>query len=90
MGFIAKGNSDATKGGVDANGEASGGAIGKLWEKVVGVIACDVGRIKCWKNGFEHNKLAIFEIKLQWVSQTFFCGSTWECVILHEEMKIIY
>ena len=44
----------------------------------------------CWKNGFEHNKLAIFELKLQWVSQTLFDGSIWECVILHEEMKIIY
>ena len=44
----------------------------------------------CWKNGFEHNKLAIFELKLQWVPQTFFGGSTWECVLLHEEMKIIY
>ena len=22
----------------------------------------------CWKNGFEHNKLAIFELKLKWVS----------------------
>ena len=21
----------------------------------------------CWKNGFEHNNLAIFELKLQWV-----------------------
>ena len=44
----------------------------------------------CWKNGFEHNKLAIFELKLQWVPQTLFGGSTWECVLLHEEMKIIY
>ena len=47
-------------------------------------------RCKCWKNGFEHNKLAIFELKLQWVPQTFFGGSTWECVLLHEEMNIIY
>ena len=39
---------------------------------------------KCWKNGFEHNKLANFEIKLQWVPQTFFGESTWECVLLHE------
>ena len=44
----------------------------------------------CWKNGFEHNKLAIFKLKLQWVPQTLFGGSTWECVLLHEEMKIIY
>ena len=44
----------------------------------------------CWKNEFEHNKLAIFELKLQWVPQTLFGGSTWECVLLHEEMKIIY
>ena len=22
----------------------------------------------CWKNGFEHNNLAIFELKLHWVS----------------------
>ena len=42
------------------------------------------------KNRFEHNKLAIFELKLQWVPQTLFGGSTWECVILHEEMNIIY
>ena len=27
------------------------------------------------KNGFEHNKLAIFELKLQWVPQSFFGGS---------------
>ena len=45
---------------------------------------------KCWTNGFEHNKLAIFELKLQWVPQTFFGGLTWECVLLHEEMNIIY
>ena len=44
----------------------------------------------CWENGFEHNKLAIFELKLQWVPQILFDGSTWECVFLHEEMKIIY
>ena len=44
----------------------------------------------CWKNGFEHNKLAIFELKLKWVPQNLFSGSTWECVLLHEEMKIIY
>ena len=44
----------------------------------------------CWTNGFEYNKLAIFELKLQWSPQTFFGGSTWECVFLHEEMKIIY
>ena len=44
----------------------------------------------CWKNRFEHNKLAIFELKLQWVPQTLFDGSTWECVLLHEEMKSIY
>ena len=43
----------------------------------------------CWKNRFEYNKLAIFELKLQWVPQTLFGGSTWECVLLHEEMKII-
>ena len=42
------------------------------------------------KNGFEHNKLEIFELKLQWVPQTLFGGSTWECVLLHEEMNIIY
>ena len=47
-------------------------------------------RNSCWKNGFEHNKLVIFELKLQWVPQTFLCGSTWECVHLHEEIKIIY
>ena len=41
-------------------------------------------------NGFEHNKLATFELKFQWVPQTLFGGSTWECVLLHEEMKIIY
>ena len=29
-----------------------------------------------WKNGFEHNKLAIFKLKLQWVPQTLFGGST--------------
>ena len=44
----------------------------------------------CWKNRFEHNKLVIFELKLQWAPQIFFGGSTWECVLLHEEMKIIY
>ena len=44
----------------------------------------------CWKNEFEHNKLAIFELKLKWVSQTLCSRSTWECVLLHEEMKIIY
>ena len=42
------------------------------------------------KNGFEYNKLVIFELKLKWVLQTLCSGSTWECVILHEEMKIIY
>ena len=42
------------------------------------------------KNGFEHNNLAIFELKLHWVPQNFYGGSTWECVLLHEEMKIIY
>ena len=42
------------------------------------------------KNEFEHNNLAIFELKLHWVPQSFFGGSTWECVLLHEEMKIIY
>ena len=42
------------------------------------------------KNGFEHNNLAIFELKLHWVLQSLFGGSTWECVLLHEEMKIIY
>ena len=42
------------------------------------------------KNGFEHNNLAIFELKLHWVPQIFFGGSTWECVLLHEEMNIIY
>ena len=41
------------------------------------------------KNGFEHNNLAIFELKLHWVPQNFLGGSTWECVLLHEEMKII-
>ena len=46
--------------------------------------------VSCWQNGFEHNKLAILELKLQWVPQTLFGGSTWECVFLHEEMKIIY
>ena len=44
----------------------------------------------CWKNEFEHNKLAIFELKLKWVPQTPFSESTWECVLFHEEMKIIY
>ena len=44
----------------------------------------------CRKNGFKHNKLAIFELKLQWVPQTLFGGSTWECVLLYEDMKIIY
>ena len=44
----------------------------------------------CWKNGFEHNNIAIFKLKLHWVPQSFFGGSTWECVLLHEEMKIIY
>ena len=44
------------------------------------------GGTKGWKNGFEHNNLAISELKLQ----SFFSGSTWECVLLHEEMKIIY
>ena len=44
----------------------------------------------CSKNGFEHNKLSIFELKLKWVPQTLCSGSTWECVLLHEEMKIIY
>ena len=44
----------------------------------------------CWKNRFEHNKLAIFELKLKWVPQTLRSGSTWECVLIHEEMKIIY
>ena len=43
-----------------------------------------------WKNGFEQNKLAIFELKLKWVPQTLCSGSTWEGVLLHEEMKIIY
>ena len=42
------------------------------------------------KNRFEHNNLAIFELKLHWVPQSFFGGSTWECVLLHEEMEIIY
>ena len=42
------------------------------------------------KNGFEHNNLSIFGIKLHWVLQSFFGGSTWECVLLHEEMNIIY
>ena len=42
------------------------------------------------KNGFEHKELAIFELKLKWVPQTLCNGSTWECVLLHEEMKIIY
>ena len=42
------------------------------------------------KNGFEHNNLAIFELKLHWVPQIFLGGFTWECVLLHEEMKIIY
>ena len=49
----------------------------------------------CWKKkGFEHNKLAIFELKLKWVPQTLCNGSTWECVllheVLHEEMNIVY
>ena len=44
----------------------------------------------CWNNGFEHYKLAIFELKLQFFPQTLFGGSTWEYVLLHEEMKIIY
>ena len=42
------------------------------------------------KNWFEHNNLAIFELKLHWVPQRFYGGSTWECVLLHEEMKVIY
>ena len=42
------------------------------------------------KNGFEPNKFFIFELKFQWVPKTLFGGSTWECVLLHEEMKIIY
>ena len=28
------------------------------------------------KNGFEHNNLAIFELKLYWVPQSFLGGST--------------
>ena len=44
----------------------------------------------CWKNAFEHNKLGIFELKLQCIPQTLFGESTWECVFLHKEMKIIY
>ena len=36
----------------------------------------------CWKNGFEHNKLASFELKLNWVPQTLCSGSTWECILL--------
>ena len=42
------------------------------------------------KNGFEHNNLVIFELKLHWVPQSFFGGFTWECVLLYEEMKIIH
>ena len=44
----------------------------------------------CWKNGFEHNKLTIFELKLKGVPRTLCSRSTWECVLLHEEMKIIF
>ena len=42
------------------------------------------------KNGFEHKELAIFELKLKYVPQTPCSGSTWEYVLLHEEIKIIY
>ena len=49
MGFVTKGNSDATEGKVNVGGEASGGAMGKLWEKVMGAIAFDVGRTKSIK-----------------------------------------
>ena len=44
----------------------------------------------CWKNRFEHNKLAIFELKVQWVPQTLFGGPHGNVFSFNDEMKIIY
>ena len=56
-----------------------------VYHTIIKLLVINVG-----KNGFEHNKLAIFELNIKWVPQTICSGSTWECVLLHEEMKIIY
>ena len=60
------------------------------WEIFWWLIGEKSNNMGVGKNGFEHNNFAIFELKLHWVPQNFLGGYTWECVLLHEEMKIIY
>ena len=44
--------------------------------KLVALREASVSSAYCWENGFEYNKLAIFEVKLKWVLQTLCSGST--------------